>query len=167
MTIAITEISYWDYTSDSFGEGKERVLKEAKESSRKDEVKKLFEEALSTFDAVDLSANDYQQQLLSASEKLDEIWNDIARSPDLSNEMYEHAKSYYENKEYEKAYFFFTMLSTINYKDSLQLAEESYIAASSASNAPSTGNATSDDLSNELNIAACRIGYNRQGNFSC
>lgn len=150
MTITITEISYWDYTSDSFGEGKERVLKEAKESSRKDEVKKLFEEALSTFDAVDLSANDYQQQLLSASEKLDEIWNDIARSPELSNEMYEHAKDYYANNEYEKAYFFFTMLSTINYKDSLQLAEESYIAASSASNAPSTGNATSDDLSNEL-----------------
>lgn len=149
VTIAITEISYWDYTSDSFGEGKERVLKEAEDGSSKDEVKKLFEEALNAFDAVDLSANDYQQQLLSASEKLDEIWNDIARSPDLSNEMYEHAKSYYENEEYEKAYFFFTMLSTIDYQDSSQLADESYIAASSASNALSGGNASWDNPDSE------------------
>lgn len=134
VTIAITEISYWDYTSDSFGEGKERVLKEAEEISNKDEVKELFDEAISAFDAVDLSAGDYQQQLLAASEKLDQIWNNIVRSPELSNAMYEHAKSYYKNEEYEKAYLFFSMLATVEYNDSAQLAAESYSAASVGNN---------------------------------
>lgn len=61
---------------------------------------------------------------------LDNIWEDMLKSKTLLKDMYNKGCNYQKNKEYEKAYFLFSLLANYDYEDSYSRANECYYNAS-------------------------------------
>lgn len=132
ITVAINKISFNNYHREDLGNGKERVLKKAQkpDTSKIEALEKKVSDAFEKFDNVHLKDADFEAKAMEFATALDAIWEDLIRNKGLLADMYEKAKSYQKNAEHEKAYYVFSLLATVDYEDSADMAYECAIAAS-------------------------------------
>lgn len=133
ITAEITEINFNDTYDDPPVKNGKQVLKEAEkpDESKQDAVDKKLDAAFKLFDAVDINGVDFEQKTAEFGAALDEIWEDVIRSDALSKKVYNKAAQYEADKEYEKAYMLFSLLASVEYKDSETRAYNCALAASS------------------------------------
>lgn len=132
ITAEITEINFND-TYDAPVKNGKKVLKEAEkpDESKQDAADKKLDAAFKIFDAVDINGVDFEQKTAEFGAALDEIWEDVIRSDALSKKVYNKAAQYETDKEYEKAYMLFSLLASVEYKDSETRAYNCALAAGS------------------------------------
>jgi len=121
VTAAIENLhfSYPDHIVE-LGEGKERVLQKAEkpDASKLAAVKQKLEDAFTGFDPVRVTDFDFEGRATDFATVLDELWEDIIRNEELLSRVYEKAAEYESDEQYEKAYYLFTLLASVDYKDS-------------------------------------------------
>lgn len=126
ITAAINDISFNNFHREDLGEGKERVLKQARkpDASEMKAIEKKLSDAFTAFDEADVNSGDFEQQAMEFAAALDDIWGDITHSRTLLETMYTKAEDYRTDEEYEKAYYVFSLLATVGYEDSEDRAYE-------------------------------------------
>lgn len=128
ITVAINRLNFFsrNHTED-LGEGKERVLKKAQKPTLADKsVDRKLEKAFEILDRTKESDKDFAERAMDFGYALDQIWENVTQKPALLETMYEKAVQYWENAEYEKAYYVFSLLATVNYKDSEQQSTDCF-----------------------------------------
>lgn len=136
ITWATTSVYFSNYRSKDFGEGKERTIKKITKKSDEidkaleDSIRKQYDAAMDAYDAVNINSPSFETDITNAVAMLDNIWEDILKSKTLLKDMYNKGCNYQKNKEYEKAYFLFSLLANYDYEDSYSRANECYYNAS-------------------------------------
>lgn len=136
ITWTTTSVFFSDNKSKDFGEGKEKTIKKATKSSKEIDkdleagIRKQYDAAMKAYDAVDISSPSFETDITKAVAMLDNIWEDMLKSKTLLKDMYNKGCNYQKNKEYEKAYFLFSLLANYDYEDSYSRANECYYNAS-------------------------------------
>lgn len=126
ITVAINHIDFNNFHREDLGEGKERVLKKAQkpDKSKTEETEEKLDAALVQFAEVDINSSDFEDQAAQFGAQLDGIWDQVTRSQQLMEKIYEEAQAYQKAEEYEKAYMLFGLLATQEYADSQDKAYE-------------------------------------------
>lgn len=133
ITVAINKLYFFTYNhTEDLGEGKERVLKKAERSLGWADSKtaQKLQDAFEILDATHINDSDYQEQAMEFGYALDEIWNDVVRDRVHLQTMYEKAEQYRDDRQYDKAFYVFSLLATVEYEDSEQQAAQCAMAAS-------------------------------------
>lgn len=136
ITWATTSVYFSNYKSKDLGEGKERTIKKITKKSEEidkaleDSIRKQYDAAMKAYDAVNINSPSFETDITNAVAMLDDIWEDMLKSKTLLKDMYNKGCGYQKNKEYEKAYFLFSLLANYDYKDSYSRANECYYNAS-------------------------------------
>ena len=126
ITVAINYVGFNNYRYKDLGDGKERILKKSQkpDKSEIEAIGKKLTEAFAHLDGVKETDSNFEEKIMEFATALDAIWNDVYRNRTHLNTMYEKAEQYQENEEYEKAYYVFSLLANIEYKDSADRAYE-------------------------------------------
>ena len=136
ITWATTSVYFSNYKSKDFGEGKEKTIKKITKNSEEidkaleDSIRKQYDAAMDAYDAVNINSPSFETDITNAVAMLDNIWEDMLKSKTLLKDMYNKGCNYQKNKEYEKAYFLFSLLANYDYEDSYSRANECYYNAS-------------------------------------
>lgn len=127
ITFKISKVIYEGYEGKDYPDSKEKVIhKVSKDRSYKEEkaekLQEQFDIAIEEYEKVDVTSPTFANAIYL----FEEIWEDVVKSDDLLNELYDTAENYKGDEEYEKAYFLFNLLSSAEYKDSEEQANECY-----------------------------------------
>lgn len=137
MTYQLTAIEFEGYKIKEYKNGDIKVINGDESNNENGSVnsnlRKKFDSILEAFQTADCFDSTYSEDLSGAVDKLSSLWNNIKSNKELLNELYTVANKYHENGQCEKAYYIFTYLETISYKDTSERARECYDDASTVS----------------------------------
>lgn len=117
ITFAVTYIRYIDNTEKNPGDGKEKTIKKITASAKeideanKSSLRATYDAAMKAYDDVDVKSPNGQTELVNAISMLDDVWEDILKSEELMQDMYDKACAYQNKEEYEKAEVLFSLLA--------------------------------------------------------
>lgn len=140
ITFQLSNVIYEGYKGKDFDDAKVRTLNKISKKSdgtKKDpvrkEVREQFDKALKVYEEVDINSPTFEADITDAVSMFDSIWDDVAKTDILLEELYSEAETYKSYEGYEKAYFLFGLLANLEYKDSKTKMQECYDLASAVS----------------------------------
>ena len=137
ITYQLTEVVFENYKEKEYKNSDVKVINAIGSDFDKNAVnsslKKQFDEMLVAFQAADWFSDTYIEDINVAVDKLNSTWNSIKVSEELLDEMYNDAVAYHDKGQCEKAYYLFSYLELVPYKDSAKRSQECYDEASTVS----------------------------------
>ena len=134
ITLKINSVVYEDYQQKEYPESEEMVINKIKKSrsykeEKADKIQTQYEDVMQQFEKLDTTSATAPVELDKISKSFETILTDVLSSEKLTEDMYATAENYKNDKEYEKAFFLFEILSKVAYKDSESKATECYTLA--------------------------------------
>ena len=125
ITFAVTDVLFENGKRKDLGKGSAKVVKKHGEGDAdcSSQTRKRYEEAMNSYDGVDITSRNALYDLTEAIALIDDNWNEVMNSWSLLEDMYKRADEYLKEEQYEKAYYLFSLLSVyLDYEDSTEKA---------------------------------------------